>query len=64
MNLLAVSENDKDVMFVALYNVIYVYRLSLLDYKPGEPFKKLKHPVDSEHSEHSQVSLILIKYFK
>ncbi|RIA98349.1 hypothetical protein C1645_812757 [Glomus cerebriforme] len=50
MNLLAVSDRDKNIMFVAMEDMIFVHRLDLLNDKPGEPFKKLKIPVDPESS--------------
>ncbi|CAI2165438.1 13584_t:CDS:10 [Funneliformis geosporum] len=46
MNLLAVSDRNKNIMFVAKTDIIYVYRLGLLDYKPGVPIKELKCPID------------------
>jgi hypothetical protein len=51
MNLLAVSEIDKNIVFVAMDDTIYVYRLNLLNDKLDEPFRKLKRCVDFEPSE-------------
>jgi hypothetical protein len=47
MNLMAISDIDKNIMFVAMDDTIFVHRLDFKG-KPGEPFKKLKYFSDFE----------------
>jgi hypothetical protein len=59
MNLLAVSNRDKNTMFIAMNDVICVYRLNLLNDMPDEPFKILKRPIYSESSDEVYISYYL-----
>lgn len=47
MNLLAISDIDKNIMFVAMNDTIFVHRLNF-NGKPSEPFKKLKYSTDPD----------------
>ncbi|CAG8582598.1 1546_t:CDS:2, partial [Scutellospora calospora] len=68
MNLTAVSNKFKDIFFVAIYDSIFVYRLSPYhneddtDDTSKKPFRKLNRPVDSiSHDDEGQHVINAIK---
>ncbi|GBC02341.1 hypothetical protein RclHR1_04580009 [Rhizophagus clarus] len=49
MNLLAVSDRDKNIMFVAMDDMIFVHQLNI-NGKPGDPIKKLRVSANLERT--------------
>ncbi|RGB41272.1 hypothetical protein C1646_636573 [Rhizophagus diaphanus] len=52
MNLLAISDIDKNIMFVAMNDTIFVHRLNF-NGKPSEPFKKLRYSTEPDYTNKS-----------
>lgn len=62
MNLLAISDIDKNIMFVAMNDTIFVHRLNF-NGKPSEPFKKLRYSTEPDYTNKVYDFILLLRNY-